>query len=148
MHQSLHRLHQRNSPKESLDLNQYKSPAGTACQPGFLYGKMPIPKPPLRGEQRTAALAACESPSPCEWRWHGAAVTEGLAASVWLRFSAFSWARSISKASSTTRDGGLAANLPQRCNKARTDGRFIRFWLFGSYLTLYINNITEVILIL
>ena len=35
-------------------------------------------KPLLLGEQRTAALAACESPSPCGWRWHGGAVTEGL----------------------------------------------------------------------
>ena len=27
-------------------------------------------KPPLLGEQRTAALAACESPSPCGWKRH------------------------------------------------------------------------------
>ena len=29
------------------------------------------PKPPLLGEQRTAALAACESPSPCGLKRHG-----------------------------------------------------------------------------
>ena len=28
-------------------------------------------KPLLLGEQRTAALAACESPSPCGWKRHG-----------------------------------------------------------------------------
>ena len=31
---------------------------------------------PLLGEQRTAALAARESPSPCGWSWRGA--PEGL----------------------------------------------------------------------
>ena len=50
------------------------------CAPAPLVGEPNIgatssreaaPKPPLLGEQRTAALAACESPSPCGWKRHG-----------------------------------------------------------------------------
>ena len=38
----------------------------------------PISLAPLLGEQRTAALAVCESPSPCGWSWRAA--PEGLLA--------------------------------------------------------------------
>ena len=43
----------------------------------FRGGEKPrILKAPLLGEQRTAASAACESPSPCGWSWRAA--PEGL----------------------------------------------------------------------
>ena len=49
------------------------APAPLAGEPniGAISSRETAPKPPLLGEQRTAALAACESPSPCGWRWHG-----------------------------------------------------------------------------
>ena len=75
-------------------LSQSRQPL-RRCAPAPLAGEPrkirhePNLKPPLLGEQRTAALAACESPSPCGWRWHGGAVTEGLLSFDKLRFLAF-----------------------------------------------------------
>ena len=56
------------------------APAPLAGEPniGAIFSRETAPKPPLLGEQRTAALATCESPSPRGWRWHGGVVTKGL----------------------------------------------------------------------